>query len=820
MLIWQNNPESDISPNQFLKMISLPTVIRLAVTLLLLPATGAVGATNSFTNSGGDGLWSTAVNWSLGRLPNTGDDVFVNSGLTVTLKGNSTFYQAGSLTLQSNAHLVIDYGRSGIGSLLVVTGFTFEQDSGIIVDGTSYEALQGYLPLVKTIFPLDVFPEQKVTFTGFEQRSPAIVVEDKGVGLRLAAPPAFSTYLGTLVPSSRVAPDYAGTEFSATRELQPTVSAWTPTYSEAYVMDAELSGEFPDGGMGENILSWDMRIGRGGHMYSLRTPALGETVPPSYRSEPNDSPWNDEVWQGVAVATSLNDPDADPPSKYFIHHSGVYMRDPILTEPFYSPQVAAHLDSETRSYTTINWAQHPHLEVFQDGTTANDWRSDLLVFTRYRDLGKGVIEVTMGFYNYGEDILNRHNLPWGGVRRTSAEYGFISNPDGTSWGDPVTELWGDGLTESFAETGGWAAFSDSPTGNSPVLGLVYGPESAPLIPNQTRNSLLRVGYAGGEDNGTEDGWRNYMVITAVRNYVLTRGTGVWARFYFAFGSSMADLSERIQARGLTAEPELQAMEYSETDSPLIGYGYSGSGSEFRVFRKRDDAAFHLYAHPVNGSLPLYEIIEADGSRYLTWDPYASGVIKTYDGTIAGIRLLGFALRNGDTNRNNTDFAYERLSVLLAGVPQNYLPSGEDLVARLNSPLERWRLEHFGEKENAGNSADTFDFDGDGVVNLLEYALGGQPALGDSADILPVTSLGYKDGSPQLEYTFRRRVDAAARSILYAVEQSANLYPESWTLVGLAGSTITTIDQGIEDVLTSFTGQDPLFVRLTVQVSEE
>jgi uncharacterized delta-60 repeat protein len=54
---------------------------------------------------------------------------------------------------------------------------------------------------------------------------------------------------------------------------------------------------------------------------------------------------------------------------------------------------------------------------------------------------------------------------------------------------------------------------------------------------------------------------------------------------------------------------------------------------------------------------------------------------------------------------------------------------------LVSPLGSWRQTHFGSPANEGNGADHFDFDQDGLVNLVEYAFGLDP-LKNSAGQLP------------------------------------------------------------------------------------
>lgn len=56
------------------------------------------------------------------------------------------------------------------------------------------------------------------------------------------------------------------------------------------------------------------------------------------------------------------------------------------------------------------------------------------------------------------------------------------------------------------------------------------------------------------------------------------------------------------------------------------------------------------------------------------------------------------------------------------------------VARAWSAIQGWRMHWFGTYANEGNAADDFDFDHDGVSNLLEFAFGLDPTLGSSCQI--------------------------------------------------------------------------------------
>lgn len=128
---------------------------------------------------------------------------------------------------------------------------------------------------------------------------------------------------------------------------------------------------------------------------------------------------------------------------------------------------------------------------------------------------------------------------------------------------------------------------------------------------------------------------------------------------------------------------LSPFDYQESTAPQIGYSYTGSGQDFCISEDSVSPQFHLYAHPVSGSFPIYEMIEDDGSRHLTWDPYATGVVKTYDGTIAGMQLLGFALRTADAD--TTKYQYDSLDTVMAAASGNYLAAGESLSVQVSPP---------------------------------------------------------------------------------------------------------------------------------------
>lgn len=88
-------------------------------------------------------------------------------------------------------------------------------------------------------------------------------------------------------------------------------------------------------------------------------------------------------------------------------------------------------------------------------------------------------------------------------------------------------------------------------------------------------------------------------------------------------------------------------------------------------------------------------------------------------------------------------------------------------ARVLSPLEGWRLDHFGSPDNAGAGANGNDADGDGCGNLLEYAAGTDPT--NAASSAGIAGSWYTDpgGAASLAVTYT--APANDSDVSYAVE---------------------------------------------------
>lgn len=79
-----------------------------------------------------------------------------------------------------------------------------------------------------------------------------------------------------------------------------------------------------------------------------------------------------------------------------------------------------------------------------------------------------------------------------------------------------------------------------------------------------------------------------------------------------------------------------------------------------------------------------------------------------------------------------------------------------------------------------NAVYSADPDTDGIDNLGEYALGGNPTTNDAEYIMPVHSMGEDIGTNWLNYVYRRRLDATVRNLTYEVLVTDDLVSNVWT----------------------------------------
>ena len=147
---------------------------------------------------------------------------------------------------------------------------------------------------------------------------------------------------------------------------------------------------------------------------------------------------------------------------------------------------------------------------------------------------------------------------------------------------------------------------------------------------------------------------------------------------------------------------------------------------------------------------------------------------------------------------------------LVGAIPYYSGSAPDLGAfeLYHSDYDTWA----GNFPGADLSDPTADYDLDGVVNLMEYALGGNPTLNDAAAVRPV----FQALENHFYYVHNERTDDT--NLTYTVEQSTNLLSNDWNTNGLefiGAAGFSNVWKVVTNRI-SILGKDQQFVRLEVE----
>jgi len=185
------------------------------------------------------------------------------------------------------------------------------------------------------------------------------------------------------------------------------------------------------------------------------------------------------------------------------------------------------------------------------------------------------------------------------------------------------------------------------------------------------------------------------------------------------------------------------------------------------------------------------VVQSDGRIIITGTVtanarnYFAAVRFTADGALDATFGTGGGIATAITA--GTDNAYAALlqpdgKLILAG--SGGLASQSMAALRYETggvqTLAQWRMAYFGTSDNAGNAANDFDADRDGLVNLLEYAFGQHPLAGSSRTVPEAMVSGGN-----LVSTFTS--PSTVTGITYAAEWSTSLTTESWQPVGNTGS---------------------------------
>ena len=214
---------------------------------------------------------------------------------------------------------------------------------------------------------------------------------------------------------------------------------------------------------------------------------------------------------------------------YFIHQSGIYTpgakkSDTGKASAFYLPTLRKRWNAETKTLELVSWMQQAH--------TPCVWKSGLLIYTAYRDLGGGILEVNKVLHNFGTEKMNFTNTPWGGIRHSSMPHGIMAKPDG-SW-EAIDGIygWTNIPTKNLIDTGGWMAWTKDPKSEtSPSLALVFGSDANDVSKGRRMDEAIRWGKAG---SGPGSNIRDYQVTERMGHPVIEPGDSWSIRWYHGF----------------------------------------------------------------------------------------------------------------------------------------------------------------------------------------------------------------------------------------------------------------------------------------------
>jgi hypothetical protein len=130
---------------------------------------------------------------------------------------------------------------------------------------------------------------------------------------------------------------------------------------------------------------------------------------------------------------------------------------------------------------------------------------------------------------------------------------------------------------------------------------------------------------------------------------------------------------------------------------------------------------------------------------------------------------------------NTNYSIRAYAMSSAGTGYSNVATFATQSAVSYNHQDEWRFANFGSYDSVASAADSADPDGDGLNNLLEYALGTAP---NTSGTIPAT---ISLNGANLEYTYTRSTAAKNNGMTYQIEWNDNLAVGSW-------STETVIEQ--------------------------
>lgn len=394
---------------------------------------------------------------------------------------------------------------------------------------------------------------------------------------------------------------------------------------------------------------WTIKVGKGGQIYSISTPELGELIA-KQRAEAGQ--WVDEVFQHTIPMPPQKDTkgtsevvDGD------IHQAGMYSKSdfdghPLIPHSIYSPIFNYRYIPHRNRVQYVTWPLHAHLPRFEFDRpeyryVAKDYRQNqILMKQTITALNRGVLQIELEISKWGGAVYPMVTIPKATFRTSTLPVQLVSNPDG-SFREEHRKMGPSSTSPSRMDhrsIGSWFAATDGNSADSRGIGVVFGYD--------TRE------FPGQIDWGTYFGASEDMRGTSlfVRRIINAMpGETIYARYFLVIGtvaeiqSAAKQLESSVEIRKFTrshSEVTLQQICSSPNGLPTSACEIMGSQPLMRT-----------YSDYFTNALPLFLIQDLQtGKHRVSKDPYTVSFDPS-DGKTRYVDFLGWATADANDSEN-------------------------------------------------------------------------------------------------------------------------------------------------------------------------
>lgn len=179
------------------------------------------------------------------------------------------------------------------------------------------------------------------------------------------------------------------------------------------------------------------------------------------------------------------------------------------------------------------------------------------------------------------------------------------------------------------------------------------------------------------------------------------------------------------------------------------------------------------------------IEDANNLKFAQALPAASGVTASGLSWVSSSDNAGTRARKGGLMPGESSVLNVTFTPLTSGSQTSTVVFSADEFSEVTEEIDLEVIESYRSwSSDLMDGAFAADPDGDGILNLQEYAFGGDPSVSsrtneaDGGSLLPTLGMS----SDRMTFNFLRRTDAAERALSYVVESSPDLTEGSWVTV--------------------------------------